>query len=403
MSAVLNTYPIKDIHPLKVMTDLPEMGTGPIPVAPYIDPAYFEKEKNKIFNRAWINMGRVSDFIPKPGDYVVRDIEILGLTLLLVHGRDGVVRGFHNICTHRGNAIAIHERGHANTLVCSFHGWAFNLDGTLRTVPGEEAFPNLDKSCYGLRKISTDVWNGFIFVNPQEHPEQSLPQYLGGIGKDLEKFPFQDFNHIARYSARVGVNWKSFIDAFHEAYHLVMVHARSFPGMARKAEVWVPTSVRAYGPHHSVSVWADPNHKATPAEAIAWKYGMAFTPGEGKAPPGVNPSADENWWFDINTIFPNFFVDVGMGWYFTYNFWPVNVNETNWEMNIYQLDAKNAGQKIAQEYTKVLLRDVLYEDLSTMERMHKAMRSGALKTILPGEFELAVRHQSWAVDQWVNA
>jgi phenylpropionate dioxygenase-like ring-hydroxylating dioxygenase large terminal subunit len=394
---------VSNVHQMKLTTDFPEMGDGPLAIGPYIEPEYFEREKRKIFSRAWINMGRVADLIPKPGDFVVRDIEVLGLTILMVHGRDGMVRGFHNVCPHRGNALAITESGNARSIVCTFHGWSYNLDGTLRNVPGEEAFPNLDKACYGLRTISTDVWNGFIFVNAQEKPDQPLKEFLGGLGKDLEDFPFDRFNHIARYTARVGVNWKSFIDAFHEAYHLVMVHARSFPGMAPKAEVWMPTSARAHGPHHSVSVWADPAHKPTPAETLAWKYGMAFTPGGGDSLPGLNPSGDQNWWFDINTFFPNFFIDVGAGWYFTYNFSPVSVDETDWEMNIYQLDAKDAGQKIAQEYTKVLLRDVLYEDLSTMERLHKALRTGALKTILPGKFEVAVRHQNWIVDQWVNA
>lgn len=397
------TYPIKDTHSLKITNSLPDMGNGPISVGPYIQSEYFEKEKQKVFSRAWINMGRVSDLIPKPGDYVVRDLDVLGFTLLLIHGTDGVIRGFHNICPHRGNGLAIRESGNARTLVCTYHGWSFNLDGSLKHVVGEESFPAFDRADYGIPKITTDVWNGFIFVNAQEHPEQSLVEFLGGLGKDLEDFPFNDFNHIARYSAHVGVNWKSFIDAFHEAYHLIMVHARSFPHMAVKPGVWLPTSVRLHGPHHSVSVWADPDHKASPAEALAWKYGAAFTPGKDVPLPGLNPSADDNWWFDINTFFPNFFIDVGSGWYFTYNFWPVSVDETIWEMNIYQLDAKNAGQQIAQEYTKCLLRDVLYEDLSTMERLHKAMHSGALKTILPGTFELAVRHQHWTVEQWVNS
>jgi len=125
--------------------------------------------------------------------------------------------------------------------------------------------------------------------------------------------------------------------------------------------------------------------------------------GKGEKSPSINPSNDDNWMFDINVFFPNFFVDVGMGFYFTYNFYPVNENETVWEVNFYQPYTTKPSQKLSQEYAKIFLRDVLYEDLSTMEGVHKGLRSGALKTLLLGEFEAAIRHQYWANEQWINA
>ncbi len=78
------------------------------------------------------------------------------------------------------------------------------------------------------------------------------------------------------------------------------------------------------------------------------------------------------------------------------------MDETHWEMNIYQLEAQTAAQKIAQEHTKVLLRDILYEDLSTMEQTHESMKSGKLKTMIVGEMDVAVRHQLYQVTQWVE-
>ncbi len=81
------------MHEMKIMTQLPDMGTGPIPVEPYISPEYFKKEKEKIFKKAWINVGRVDAHIPNPGDYMVRDLAVFNASILLVHGRDGVVRG----------------------------------------------------------------------------------------------------------------------------------------------------------------------------------------------------------------------------------------------------------------------------------------------------------------------
>jgi len=391
-------------HEMKIMNHLPDMGDGPLPVEPYISPEYFEKEKEKVFKRAWINVARVSAHIPNPGDYTVRELDFLNAPILLVHGRDGVIRGFYNVCTHRGNSVASGSGNARSAFVCGFHGWAFGLDGSLKTVPSEEQFPGLDRAQYGLKPITTEVWKGFIFINAQEKPAMSLAEFLGGWGKQMEDIPFENYDHTGRYTTRLKCNWKVYIDAFQEAYHVGMVHAESLPILAKNPESFVLTSIRTYGPHRSISAWADPGHVPTPAEAIAWKYGSAITPaGTIEQSPAINPSKDENWWFDINVCFPSLFIDVGMGWFLTYNFHPVSENETVWEINSYQLHANTASQKLAQEYAKILLRDVLYEDLSTMEGVQKGLDSRVMKTILPGKFEITMRHQYWAVEQWVNA
>jgi phenylpropionate dioxygenase-like ring-hydroxylating dioxygenase large terminal subunit len=395
------------IHEMKIMTQLPDMGSGLIPVEPYISPEYFQKEKEKIFKRAWINIGRVDAHIPNPGDYMVRELDFLNAPVLMVHGRDGVIRTFYNVCTHRGNSVASGSGNARSAFVCGFHGWAFGLDGSLKTVPSEEQFPGLDRGQYGLKPIITEVWKGFVFINAQEKPDTSLVDFLGGWGGQMESIPFENYKHISRYTATIKCNWKAYIDAFQEAYHVGMVHAESLAYLAQRPEVFVPTSMRTYGPHRSVSVWSDPSYPPSPSETIAWKHGTSLVSNEQigvlKAPPGINPSKDENWWFDINVCFPNFFVDVGTGWYFTYNFFPVSENETYWEVNFYYQRPQTAGQRCAEEHMKVGLRDLLYEDLTTMEGVQKGLESGVLKGILPGNFEMPVRHQYWAVEQWVNA
>lgn len=392
------------IHEMKIMNKLPEMQSGPIPIEPYISPEYFEKEKEKVFKRAWINVGRVNAHVPNPGDYMVRELDFLNAPILLVHGRDGIVRGFYNVCTHRGNSVVASGLGNVRSaFVCGFHGWAFGLDGSLKTVPSEDQFPGLDRSQYGLKPITTEVWKGFIFINAQEKPQMPLVEFLGGWAEQMKDMPFDKYEPIARYGATLKCNWKTFLDAFQEAYHVGLVHAESLPHMAKKPDMYVPTSMRTYGPHRSISSWADPEHKPSPAEAIAWKYGGAFTPKEGEKPTYTNPSNDENWWFDISILFPNLNILAGTGWYLSYNFFPINVSETYWEVNMYQLPAATNAEKIGQAYTRVALRDVLYEDLSTMEGVQRGMNSGALKSILLGKFEETIRHQAWAIEQWINA
>ena len=144
----------------------PELGTAPIPVEPCLSRDYFESERERIFKRVWLNVAR-EDEIPAAGDYIVCDIAMVGSSILIVRGRDGRVRAFHNVCSHRGNKIATDARGQCRAFVCGFHGWAYDLKGGLAHVPDEEQFFGLDKTACGLKPIAADVWEGFVFVNPE--------------------------------------------------------------------------------------------------------------------------------------------------------------------------------------------------------------------------------------------
>ncbi len=396
--------PPKEFPQMRVTTPVPDMGSGPIPVWPYIDADFFEQEREKIFKKTWLEVARIEE-LAAAGDYRVIELPILGTSIILVRGKDDAIRAFHNICTHRGNSVNLQTQGNTRTFVCGYHGWTYNLDGSLRNLPGEEYFSGVDKCDMGLLPLACDVWNGFVFINYQPEPEVGLKQYLRGLDEDMAGYPFEELSHIARYRARVKVNWKAFTDAFREGYHVAMVHGGSLPDAMNSPSnpQGVPNSARVHGSHYSMSTWANPDHQPTPSEALAWKLGLSFSPGETADRPGINPSNDETWWFDMNMAFPNFFAALGPGWVFTYNFWPVSVDETDWIMNIYQAKAENHGQLIAQEHTKAMLRDLLYEDLSTLESTQRGMSSGLMKYLhISDTLELSVRHQQWVVQQWVN-
>ena len=95
--------------------DYPELGTAPLPVTPYLSPEYFTQEREKIFNRTWLCTGKRVEEISQAGDYLVQNVEVAKTSVLLVRGKDGMVRGFHNVCKHRGNRLAWEkgEVGHA--------------------------------------------------------------------------------------------------------------------------------------------------------------------------------------------------------------------------------------------------------------------------------------------------
>src|SRR5262249_15626308 len=102
----------------------PELGIGPVPVGPCLDPHHFELEREKIFSRVWLNVGRQEE-IPKPGDYVVKHLDVCNTSILVVRGKDGAIRAFHNVCRHRGNRLATGCAGNARAFVCGFHGWTY--------------------------------------------------------------------------------------------------------------------------------------------------------------------------------------------------------------------------------------------------------------------------------------
>ncbi len=82
----------------------PELGTGPVSIEPYISREYFERERELIFRKVWLNVGRVEQ-IPTPGDYFVKDLAVCNTSIVIVRGDDGKVNAFHNMCSHRGNPV----------------------------------------------------------------------------------------------------------------------------------------------------------------------------------------------------------------------------------------------------------------------------------------------------------
>src|SRR5216684_6690091 len=100
----------------------PELGTGPVPIEPCISPEYFQRERERIFHRVWLNVGREEE-IPQAGDYFVKEIEVCNSSIIVTRSRGGAILGFHNMCAHRGNKLTRANRGHALGFVCGFHGW----------------------------------------------------------------------------------------------------------------------------------------------------------------------------------------------------------------------------------------------------------------------------------------
>jgi carnitine monooxygenase subunit len=189
----------------------------------YHNAALLELEISDVFLTHWQIAGHVND-VAKPGDYLTFDLG--HERALIIRGDDGVVRAFHNLCRHRGSRVAVGDKGHCrNALVCPFHGWVYNLDGTLRGPARPQSFPTLDRTAFGLKPIEMDVWHGLIFIRFKPGPQANVAALLAPFDEELAPYRMAEVVPAGtHYASELPVNWKSIRDVDNEGYHVAMAH-----------------------------------------------------------------------------------------------------------------------------------------------------------------------------------
>ncbi|MCG2635053.1 MAG: aromatic ring-hydroxylating dioxygenase subunit alpha [Gammaproteobacteria bacterium] len=388
----------------------PELGFDPVNIEKVFSPEYFELEREKIFKKVWLRVGRNED-IPNHGDFMVKEFEFANTSVVITRDQNGEVNAFHNVCTHRANRVAYTETGNApRGFTCRFHGWNFGLDGKLNFVPEAGLFPTLDTRCAGLPPVSVDTWEGWIFVNLDPSPKETLREYLGELADGYPGF-FDDKTKVATLTIDAKANWKIFLDAFVETYHFAFVHQLSAAAVITSPDnpYGYMDAARMYDRHRVISARSNPNHTPSPAEAVVGKLGghQTLAPDLAAAatrqlPPGLNPQGLDDWATDIIVIFPMTNIQPLDGWYVTQNYWPISHNETRWEMTIYMQPAQTASHWMAQEYNTAYIRDVVREDLNNLEMIQQNLEAGILKEMHFGDQEIMIRHSYKVVDDYVK-
>jgi Rieske 2Fe-2S family protein len=157
-----------------------------------------------------------------------------------VRGDDGVLRGFHNICRHRGVHI-LEGRGAApRGISCFYHRWHYNLDGSLRGVPQAEKFPCLDRDSLALKPAAVGEWNGLVFVHPDPEPSVSLDAWLAPLTPHYGPWQPDKLLEAETYQHIVAANWKLFVENHIDGYHLFHLHAQSIQGLDHHRQSWRP-------------------------------------------------------------------------------------------------------------------------------------------------------------------
>jgi Rieske 2Fe-2S family protein len=184
----------------------------------YTDPDIYELEIERIINRNWILAGHASQ-LPEPGDFKV--LNVARESAIIVRGTDGELKGFANVCRHRGSLVCLDADGHTDKFMCPYHGWMYDIDGKLfaaRNMPDD-----FDMAAHGLNPVSVDVIHGLIFVCFTDTPV-SLEGAKRDLAEPMAMFDFVNLKVAAQKSYEIPANWKLSIENYQECYHCATAH-----------------------------------------------------------------------------------------------------------------------------------------------------------------------------------
>jgi phenylpropionate dioxygenase-like ring-hydroxylating dioxygenase large terminal subunit len=208
--------PVPDALRLNSSVDL---GTDDIAADRYTSREFHDLEMKHMWSRVWQMACRLED-VTENGDAIVYDIG--DYSIIVVRGRDGVLRAFHNSCLHRGRQL-VHEAAKLTQLRCPFHGFAWDLTGKLRTVPCRWDFPWIKDEEWGLPQVRLETWGGFVFVClSDDTPPLSL--FLSQLPEHFKTWPMDQRYKIAHVGKVLPCNWKIAQEAFMESFHVLATH-----------------------------------------------------------------------------------------------------------------------------------------------------------------------------------
>lgn len=186
----------------------------------YYSREVMEREWENLWSKTWTMAGRVSD-LKRVGDWFT--FELGRESFIIVRAADDSIKAFYNVCQHRGSRLVHEDFGRDSSFVCSFHSWAWNIDGSIKRVTDAETFPE-EVLCgnLGLSEVRCETWGGFVFITMDDAAEHVI-EFMGSIDDDVAVYHFDRMIVAADRTIEWPVNWKVALEAFSEGYH---AHAR---------------------------------------------------------------------------------------------------------------------------------------------------------------------------------
>jgi len=319
-----------------------------LPASWYTDPAYYAREQERIFRRSWQYVG-LTEQVAKPGDFFTARAG--DVPLVVARDQQGTLRGYVNVCRHRGSQLVNAEQGNRTTLQCAYHAWTYDLDGSLRAAPGMRDEPEFDKACYALVPVQVEAWGPFIFANPDRASPPlanvlgELPAMVSTTGLRLDAI-----RRKVRRTYDIAANWKVVVDNYLECYHCPVAH----PGFSDLIDL----KSYAVAEYEYFSTQAGPPTKS----AREGKAGLYDISGEVEA--GF-----------YAFLWPNFTLNIypGPGNVSLNLFLPVDTNRT---LAVYDYCFSDAvPEKEIEEFTH-FIDQVQEEDVVLCESVQRGLKSG---------------------------
>jgi phenylpropionate dioxygenase-like ring-hydroxylating dioxygenase large terminal subunit len=409
----------------------PDLDYVPIPKERYTSKEYAGLEWQHMWTRTWLMAGRESD-LRRPGDYFT--FEIGPESILVIKQNDDSIAARYNVCMHRGNRLREPGRGHVKLFSCLFHGWQYDINGTLTCALDEETFPQgVDKAERSLRPVRCETWAGFVFVNLNPDAEPLL-DFLGVIPEHLGPYHFENWKIDYDCTVEIECNWKTSVDAFNEAYHVSATHAWTleFSDDTRTVIDCYPRHTRLIFPEVQASLRHPGANTVTRGIRESFLKRIGIEDFDGDAPGArkafaartreIAPSlgADVSDLDDMQlcddfhyTVFPNitFNTHALFVWVFTHRPHPTDPNKMYFDfINLVNAGGRDVPRPKKELYStangdtlagKFSAGGLIDEDLYNLTRVQAGMHSRAFESLLLGKQEVRILHHQKTLEELI--
>ena len=344
-----------------------------LPAWAYNSDELTQLEMEQLFLRSWRFVGHVSD-IPNSGDY--QCFEMAHERAVIVRDQDGQVRAFHNVCRHRASRVVGEDKGHCGkAFICPFHGWSYNLDGTLKNIPKADSFPQIDKQQFGLKSIDCEVWHGMIFIR-FGGDGASIAELFADAAEEIGLYRIEDMQPLDEaYQYKFNLDWKAVLDIDNEGYHVPIGHPELFDlvGATYTDQPLEGGLSRSFGAINQRKHRLERNRDyvaALPSESYL-------------------PESHQQLWIYWG-LFPGFVLTLFPDQIEIYQIYPTGNQQSVMAGVTYALPDDRVEMQQARELNRDINMDVGDEDIQLIEWAAAGMRSSAFDGVMLSDLELGV-------------
>jgi phenylpropionate dioxygenase-like ring-hydroxylating dioxygenase large terminal subunit len=328
-----------------------------MPPSVYTTAEFLEREIGDVFAKEWVSVGRASA-LAEPGDFLT--YELAGQPIFVIRDRDGGLRALSNVCLHRMSTL-LEGAGNRRTITCPYHGWTYNLDGTLRGAPAMTRNEAFCKDTMALPAIRCEEWLGWIMVtlNPDAPP---IAGQLAEVEDLIDDYRMETYVESFRETHIWDTNWKILAENFMESYHLPVCHAGTIGGLSKLDEMVCPPGRRTFNYH-------------TILKDESLKIALAH-------PDNTRMTGDRRRTTYLLAIYPSLLITLTPGYFWYLSLHPHGVGQVHITfgggMAPEYANSAEAQGHFAQ--LKALLDHVNVEDRGCTERVYRGVCAGAARS-----------------------